>query len=53
VLAGVAGGLAVLVWCAFSRAPWAKRLGVVALIVAAMFAAQKIPGILDRSIVGE
>src|SRR5262245_33830414 len=53
VLAGVAGGLVVLVWWLFfSRAPWAERLGAVALIVAAMFAAQKIPGILDRSIVG-
>lgn len=43
VMAGVAGGVAILVWWVFfSRAPWAERLGVVALMAGALFASYRI-----------
>src|SRR5438105_1634061 len=43
VLAGLAGGLAVVVWWAFfSRAPWAERLGALVLMIAALFATRRI-----------
>ena len=46
----VGGGLAVLVWWLFfSRAQWVERLGVIALMVAAMFATRQI---IDPSIAG-
>ena len=39
VLAGLAGGLAIVVWWLFfSRAPWSERLGAIALIAVAMAA---------------
>jgi outer membrane protein assembly factor BamB len=38
VLAGLAGGLAIVVWWLFfSRAPWLDRLGAVAVMILAMF----------------
>ena len=39
VLAGVAGGLAIVVWWAlFSRAPWIDRLGAIVLMIVALVA---------------
>ena len=39
VLAGLAGGLALIVWWLFfSRAPWSERLGALALMIVAMTA---------------
>jgi outer membrane protein assembly factor BamB len=43
VLAGLGGGLAIFVWWIFfSRAPWAERLGGIALIVVAMAVTPRI-----------
>lgn len=51
VLGGLAGGVAIVVWWVFfSRAPWSERLGAVALMIAALFATLRIPGILHESI---
>lgn len=51
VLGGLAGGVLIVVWWLFfSRAPWSERLGAVALIIVALFAALLIPGILHESI---
>ncbi|HZI19544.1 MAG TPA: PQQ-binding-like beta-propeller repeat protein [Pyrinomonadaceae bacterium] len=50
LLAGVIGGLGIVVWWAFfSRAPRAERWGIVALLVAAMVAARPL---LHESIAG-
>ena len=39
VLAGLAGGAAILVWwLLFSRAPWVERIGIIALMALALFA---------------
>ena len=51
VLGGVAGGLAVVLWWLFfSRAPWSERLGAVVVMIAALFATSRIPGLLHESI---
>lgn len=51
VLGGVVGGLAVVLWWVFfSRAPWSERLGAVGVMIAALFAASRIPGVLHESI---
>ena len=51
ILVGAAGGLAVIVWWLFfSRAPWSERVGAVVLMIVALFAALRIPGILHESI---
>jgi outer membrane protein assembly factor BamB len=43
VLAGVLGGLAVLVWWLFfSRAPWLERVGAIALMAIAVFATKRL-----------
>ncbi|HYO16518.1 MAG TPA: PQQ-binding-like beta-propeller repeat protein [Thermoanaerobaculia bacterium] len=43
--------LAVIVWWVFfSRAPWSERLGAVVLMIAAVFATLRIPGVLHESI---
>jgi outer membrane protein assembly factor BamB len=43
VLGGVAGGLVVLVWWLFfSRAPWAERLGAIALMIVAVLVTKRI-----------
>jgi outer membrane protein assembly factor BamB len=43
MIAGVAGGLAVLGWWLFfSRAPWAERVGVIVFMVAAVLAASRV-----------
>src|SRR5688572_25450748 len=43
MLGGVLCALAILAWWVFfSRAPWGERLGVVALMVAAVFAARLV-----------
>jgi outer membrane protein assembly factor BamB len=43
VLAGMAGGLAVLLWwLLLSRAPWAERLGTIVLMVIALLATLRI-----------
>jgi outer membrane protein assembly factor BamB len=48
VLAGLVGGLAVVLWWVFfSRAPWSERLGAVALMIVALVAT---PPILHESI---
>jgi hypothetical protein len=48
VLAGPIGGLAVLLWWLFlSRAPWAERVGALAVSIVAMFATYRV---LDPSI---
>jgi outer membrane protein assembly factor BamB len=48
VLGEVVGGLAIIVWWVFfSRAPWAERLGLVVLVIVALFAT---PFVLHESI---
>ena len=43
VLGGVVAGLLIVVWWLFfSRAPWSERLGVVVLMIVAVFATQYI-----------
>jgi outer membrane protein assembly factor BamB len=43
VLAGPAGGLAIVLWwLLLSRAPWFERLGAVALMIVALFATKRI-----------
>jgi outer membrane protein assembly factor BamB len=43
MLGGLAGGLVVLIWWLFfSRAPWLDRLGVVALMVGALYATSHV-----------
>ena len=43
VLAGLAGGLAIVLWWLFlSRAPWSERLGAVGLMIVALFATSRI-----------
>ena len=43
VLAGPAGGLAVILWWLFfSRAPWSERLGALGLIIVAMIATKRL-----------
>ncbi len=43
VLAGVLGGLAVVVWWLFfSRAPWSERVGAIVLMIVALFATSRI-----------
>jgi outer membrane protein assembly factor BamB len=50
MLGGMVGALAVVVWWAFfSRARWTERVGVIALVVVAMFAARFV---LHKSIAG-
>jgi outer membrane protein assembly factor BamB len=45
--------LALLVWWVFfSRAPWSERLGAVVLMIGAVFATMRIPGVLHESIAG-
>jgi outer membrane protein assembly factor BamB len=51
IFAGAACGLAVIVWWLFfSRAPWSERIGAVVLMIVALFAALRIPGVLHESI---
>jgi outer membrane protein assembly factor BamB len=51
MLGGIAGGLVIVLWWLFfSRAPWSERLGAVALMIAAVAATWRIPGILHKSI---
>ncbi len=53
MMGGVFCGLLVLVWWAFfSRAPRAERWGGLALMIVAVAATPRIPGILHQSIVG-
>ncbi len=53
MLGGIAGGLLIVLWWLFfSRAPWSERLGAVALMIAAVAAAWRIPGVLHESIAG-
>lgn len=53
MLGGAVGGLVIVLWWLFfSRAPWSERLGAVALMIAAVAAAWRIPGILHESIAG-
>jgi len=48
VIGGMVGGLVIVVWWVFfSRAPWSERLGVVGLMIVALFAT---PYILHESI---
>jgi outer membrane protein assembly factor BamB len=43
VLAGVAGGLAIVLWWVFlSRALWSERLGAIIVMIAALFATSRI-----------
>ena len=43
ILAGVFGGMAVLLWWLFfSRAPWSDRLGAIALMVGALFLTSRV-----------
>ncbi len=43
VMAGVVGGLAVVVWWVFfSRAPWSERVGAILLMIAAMLVTKRI-----------
>jgi hypothetical protein len=43
VLAGVVGGLAIVVWWVFfSRAPWSERVGAIILIIVAVFATRLV-----------
>ena len=50
VLGGVVGALLIVLWwLVFSRARWFERLGAVALMVAALFAASRV---VDKSIAG-
>jgi outer membrane protein assembly factor BamB len=43
IIAGLAGGLVVLVWWLFfSRAPWSERLGTIALMVVALFVISRL-----------
>jgi outer membrane protein assembly factor BamB len=45
--------LAIVVWWVFfSRAPWLERLGAVVLMIGAVFATMRIPGVLHESIAG-
>lgn len=51
MLGAVVGGLVIVLWWLFfSRAPWSERLGAVALMIAAVAATWRIPGILHKSI---
>src|SRR5688572_449703 len=51
MLGGIAGGLVIVLWWLFfSRAPWSERLSAVALMIAVVAAAWRIPGILHKSI---
>ncbi len=48
VLAGLFGGLAIVLWWVFfSRAPWSERLGAVVLMIVTLFATSRI---VDKSI---
>src|SRR5437867_7671908 len=43
VLAGVLGGLVIVVWWLFfSRAPWSERVGALVVMIAALFATSRI-----------
>jgi outer membrane protein assembly factor BamB len=43
MLAGIAGGLAIVLWWLFlSRAPWSERLGAIILMIVALFATSRI-----------
>jgi outer membrane protein assembly factor BamB len=43
MLAGFAGGLAIVLWWLFlSRAPWSERLGAIILMIVALFATSRI-----------
>jgi outer membrane protein assembly factor BamB len=51
MIGALVGWLAIVVWWVFfSRAPWSERLGAVVLMIAAVFAMLRIPGILHKSI---
>src|SRR5215212_5404824 len=51
LLATFGFGLAVILWWLFfSRAPWSERVGAVVLMIVALFATLRIPGILHESI---
>lgn len=53
ILAGLAGWLLIVVWWLFfSRAPWAERLGAIVLMIAAVAATWRLPGVLHPSITG-
>jgi len=50
ILAGLGGGLAVILWWLFfSRAPWLERVGAVVLMIVAVFATSRI---VHKSIAG-
>jgi outer membrane protein assembly factor BamB len=51
MLSMFAGWLAIVVWWVFfSRAPWSERVGAVVLMIAAVFATLRAPGVLHVSI---